>query len=309
MKPENSFNSLKEDGLLASDAPKREYLIVTADDFGYAQQRDKGIIEAFNNGIITRASLLVNGFSARTTAVKLAQEHGLILGIHLNLTEGKPVSENGNTSLTSEGNCFFRGKFGFRDALSRGEINMSHVENEVKAQIETFIGHVGYRPNHVDGHQHIHVLPEIRDVIAEVMNLYSLNQIRIPFESELGRWFDGNNDFYNKVFEDASTAMDIYTKYHIRFPALFMGISLMGKHTNVERIIQTYKATKTQQQPPPSICEFMVHPGYPCVGNQGGCGQGPDEFACSTEREHELNVLCNSKLKRTLTEFNVKLIS
>jgi predicted glycoside hydrolase/deacetylase ChbG (UPF0249 family) len=128
MKPENSFNSLKEDGLLASDTPKCEYLIVTADDFGYAVQRDKGIIEAFNNGIITRASLLVNGFSAGTTAVKLAQEHGLILGIHLNLTEGKPVSENGNTSLTSEGNCFFRGKFGFRDALSRGEINMSHVE-------------------------------------------------------------------------------------------------------------------------------------------------------------------------------------
>jgi predicted glycoside hydrolase/deacetylase ChbG (UPF0249 family) len=94
-----------------------------------------------------------------------------------------------------------------------------------------------------------------------------------------------------------------------RFPALFMGISLMGKHMNVERIIQTYEETKTKKQPPPSICEFMVHPGYPCVGNQGGCGQGPDEFACSTEREHELNVLCNSKLKRTLTEFNVKFIS
>jgi hypothetical protein len=48
------------------------------------------------------------------------------------------------------------------------------------------------------------------------MNLYSLNQIRIPFESELGRWFGGKSDFYNKVFEDASTAKDIYTKYHIR---------------------------------------------------------------------------------------------
>ncbi len=128
MKPENSFNSLTADGLLGSGTEKREYLIVTADDFGYAQQRDRGIIEAFNNGIITRASLLVNGSSARTTAVELAQEHGLKLGIHLNLTEGKPIGENGNSSLISKGSRFFQGKFGFRDALSRAEINMTHVE-------------------------------------------------------------------------------------------------------------------------------------------------------------------------------------
>jgi predicted glycoside hydrolase/deacetylase ChbG (UPF0249 family) len=127
MKAENSFNSLKENDLLYSGTDKRTYLIVTADDFGYAQKRDSGIIEAFTNGIITRASLLINGSSSRTTAVKLAKEHGLILGIHLNLTEGKPVSENSNNSLTS-GSCCFRGKFGFRDALARGEINMSHVE-------------------------------------------------------------------------------------------------------------------------------------------------------------------------------------
>ena len=92
-------------------------------------------------------------------------------------------------------------------------------------------------------------------------------------------------------------------------PESFMGISLMGKHMNIERIIQTYQATKTNQQSPTAVCEFMVHPGYPCVGNQGGCGSGPDDFACSTEREHELNVLCNPELKRILTELNVKFMS
>ena len=48
------------------------------------------------------------------------------------------------------------------------------------------------------------------------MNSYSLNQIRIPFENELSNWFDGDCDFYNKVFEDAKAAMDVYRKYHIR---------------------------------------------------------------------------------------------
>lgn len=82
----------------------------------------------------------------------------------------------------------------------------------------------------------------------------------------------------------------------------------MGKHMTAERIIETYKATRTTQQRP-SVCEFMVHPGYACVGNQGGCGEGPDEFACSTEREHELKVLCDSELKRILKELGVVFIS
>ena len=128
MIPENSYNSLAEDGLLAANIETHKYLIVTADDFGYALERDRGIIEAFKNGIITRASLLVNGFSATSTAIELAQKHGFTLGIHLNLTEGRPVCENHESSLRRMGFCDFRGKFGFRDALSRGEINMNDVE-------------------------------------------------------------------------------------------------------------------------------------------------------------------------------------
>ena len=83
----------------------------------------------------------------------------------------------------------------------------------------------------------------------------------------------------------------------------------MGKHMNVDRIIQSYQTTQTNPASQTSVCEFMVHPGYPCVQNQGGCGEGPDEFACSTEREHELNILCNSELKRSLTELNVNFLS
>ena len=40
-------------------------LIVTADDLGIAPERDEGIFEAFEHGIVTSASLLVNGVTAR----------------------------------------------------------------------------------------------------------------------------------------------------------------------------------------------------------------------------------------------------
>lgn len=128
MRTEHSFNSLNEIDFSSSDISKHEYLIVTADDFGYSMRRDEGIIQAFNNGIVTRASLLVNGQTARTTAVTLAEKHRLPLGIHLNLTEGKPLLENDSSSLKKEGTKNFRGKFRFREALSRGKIDMTHVK-------------------------------------------------------------------------------------------------------------------------------------------------------------------------------------
>lgn len=40
-------------------------LIVTADDLGIAPERDEGIFEAFEHGVVTSASLLVNGSTAR----------------------------------------------------------------------------------------------------------------------------------------------------------------------------------------------------------------------------------------------------
>ena len=46
-------------------AKPRISLIVTADDLGISPERDEGIFQAFSDGIITNASLLVNGCSAR----------------------------------------------------------------------------------------------------------------------------------------------------------------------------------------------------------------------------------------------------
>jgi len=57
-------------------------------------------------------------------------------------------------------------------------------------------------------------------------------------------------------------------------------------------------------------CELMAHPGYRCQG-LGGCGNasGPDDFACSDEREHELAVLSSDKLKEFYVKQHFKLCS
>ena len=39
-------------------------LVVTADDLGYSEERDRGIVRAYREGIVTGASLLVNAAGA-----------------------------------------------------------------------------------------------------------------------------------------------------------------------------------------------------------------------------------------------------
>lgn len=43
--------------------------------------------------------------------------------------------------------------------------------------------------------------------------------------------------------------------------------------------------------------ELMVHPGYPCISEVGGCGglSGPDQFARSNDRLGELEFLISTE--------------
>jgi len=57
-------------------------------------------------------------------------------------------------------------------------------------------------------------------------------------------------------------------------------------------------------------CELMVHPGYPCLSvESGGCGTGADDFAISSDRKHELKLLCCGEMKQFYTNFNINLVS
>jgi hypothetical protein len=45
-------------------------LVIMADDLGIAPERDEGIFAAFENGIVTSASLFVNGSTSREAGVR-----------------------------------------------------------------------------------------------------------------------------------------------------------------------------------------------------------------------------------------------
>lgn len=103
----------------------KKRVIINADDFGYSDERNKGIVESFVSGVVSSVSLLVNGSSA-LDAIRLAEENAIPLGLHLNLTEGLPIRKAKNTLTDKSG--FLRGKMGFREALENGQIDKTEVK-------------------------------------------------------------------------------------------------------------------------------------------------------------------------------------
>ena len=147
----------------------------------------------------------VNGSTA-ASAVKKGQEVGLCIGLHVNLSEGIPIS-NPKTipSLVCEdhGKLLFRGKEGFIQAQRDCIIELEDVERELRAQvnvafslfsqIERFIQLTGRIPPYFDGHQHVHVYPRLASVFAKVASEYGIVKTRFPSEDmdEVG-WMNDN---------------------------------------------------------------------------------------------------------------------
>jgi len=165
-------------------------VIIVADDLGVCEERNRGILRCIETGIVTRTSIMVNG-PAAVDAVEIFHEKGLMgtVGLHLNLTEGKPISDpelipslvikqdQGAASI-------FRGKLGFREACARGQVLARDVEREARAQVDWFRGHVGTAPRHVDGHQHCHVSAATRDVLTRVFVEANIEYVRTPSENQ-----------------------------------------------------------------------------------------------------------------------------
>ncbi|XP_062398726.1 carbohydrate deacetylase [Sardina pilchardus] len=295
-------------------------LVVTGDDFGYCPKRNRGIVECFQSGGVSNVSLLVNATSA-VDAADLAKRHLIPIGLHANLSEGAPVSHNlkGSTLLNEDG--FFHGKTEFRKVLQSGQLNMYEVEEELRAQVKRFCELVGHLPYHMDGHQHVHVLPEVREVFAQVLADFGICYTRIPVEPGLHTCPHISpqlHEFYAQVQKDALLSVEVFRRHGIRWPDVYLGLTTMGENMSVVNIKQalgyalgarclanslTVPSTGTQADEiaapntvRPITAELMVHPGYPSDPLEGGCGQGPDDFSQSEDRQHELETLTDPSL-------------
>ncbi len=150
--------------------------IINADDYGYDETVTNAIIEAFSKQIITDTTMMVNE-EAYEYAIEMIHEKSISdrIGFHMNLTEGKPLTEQIKKlkSFTTDG-CF-HGNINRSQILTREE--KEAVYKEISAQIRKLIDS-GIQISHADSHHHIHTVFSIAPIFLRACKENGINKIR-----------------------------------------------------------------------------------------------------------------------------------
>jgi Uncharacterized protein conserved in bacteria len=141
--------------------PKR--LIVTADDVGLHRGMTEGAIRAHREGIVTACSVVANGVAFDDAVARLPDVPALEVGVHLTLVEEKSL-----TGLRFP-KSYARFVFARKDVAA--------IESELRAQIERVLA-TGLRVTHVNGHQHLHMLPSIFAIVTKLAGEYGIGYVR-----------------------------------------------------------------------------------------------------------------------------------
>ncbi|WP_375757642.1 ChbG/HpnK family deacetylase [Corallococcus exercitus] len=145
----------------------RTRLIVNADDLGLHPSLDAGILKAHREGIVTSATLLATGPSA-AQAVGRAKAQGLAVGVHLALSTRLPCAAPAEAVRTVAPEGRLRGSWAdFAKAWLTGRVRREELERELSAQLSR-ARELGAKVDHLDGHQHLHLLPGVRSVVEEI---------------------------------------------------------------------------------------------------------------------------------------------
>ena len=282
-------------------------LIVNADDLGWTDGVNRGIVEAFHHGIVTSTSLLANGaaFAGGVEAARSAP--GLGVGVHLNLSDGPPVADRETvTSLLNNDGEFAGGPENLLLRRARRGLSLAEVENEWDAQIQK-VRDAGISPTHLDGHKHVHMLPGLFEIALKLAKRHDIGAIRVSLEASSLRaaLSSGSKQNAGVVMKQgvqarglkllARDAREQAGRAGISTADYFCGIAQTGELTR-EGMEQFVKSL------PEGTTELMCHPGYADAALQ----KTPTRLQDS--RQTELQILTDTGIRNLVASMGIRLI-
>lgn len=273
-------------------------LIVNADDFGLSPAVNRGIVEAFDHGILTSTTTMTN-MSAFDEAVELARVRpGLGVGVHLSLLWGRPICAASDVPTLVDRDGFFpRSLATLARRYFLGRLARAEIQRELTAQLKKFTDS-GLRPTHVDTHKHIHCLPGVLRAVIATAQAAGIGRLRIPCERSrsANRAVGGRNDrlkrdlirFLARDARRRAEAAGMRTTDH------FVGIAHQTS-LNSDALQTILSSLDT------GVTELMCHPGY------------MDDTAriysrTPPMREDELRALTDPQIRRLVEESDLQLV-
>lgn len=139
-----------------------------ADDYAIAPAVDVAIRDLLARGRLNATSVMVVAPSFRSEVPPLRTfdvERRAAIGLHLTLTGPfrpltafRPLSGDGFPPLAAMARLAFRRR-----------LDKAALSKEIEAQLAAFAAAFGRAPDFVDGHQHVHLFPQIRDEMLAAM--------------------------------------------------------------------------------------------------------------------------------------------
>jgi hopanoid biosynthesis associated protein HpnK len=292
----------------ASDGHVSKRLIVTADDFGLTEGVNKGIVLAHREGIVTGASLMVNGAAFDSAVDMLRLNPDLDIGLHLNLTQGFPTSMPAAVpSLANSSGFLYHDPFDLLLASFRAGVRSEDLEREIRAQLEKAF-QAGLRITHIDGHKHVHLIPRVLRTILKVMPSYGIGALRgiIERTPRIGSFLVRNKSAWPWILKQyllgkSASIVWILSRRRISgpefvFPRYFYGITQTGflDRNAIADILGDLRNT---------VSELMCHPGY--LDNE--LKNTPTRLRM--QRERELELLTGSEVRKLVEQKGIKLVS
>ena len=152
-------------------------VIVNADDFGMSRQINEAILQAFETGLISSATLIAN-MPAFEEACQLVRQGHLQrnIGLHLNFTEGKPLTAD-IVDCPRFVTRWFAGVPVQVLRLTGNEVLA--LEAEIVAQM-ALCERQGITPTHLDSHHHMHTEWGIAPVVIRAANVTASAPSALP---------------------------------------------------------------------------------------------------------------------------------
>lgn len=146
---------------------QKKEIILCADDYGLNPNVSQGIRELVQLNRLSAISCIVNLPNMKAESQMLLQlKSPISIGIHFNLTEC-PAGFNFNTLLLKS---------------HLGLLSKKHIQIEFEKQLNQFTEYFNQLPDFIDGHEHVHQFPIIRNAILEHYQM-RFPRLQIPIRS------------------------------------------------------------------------------------------------------------------------------
>ncbi len=279
-----------------------------ADDLGLSNETNTVISQLIEAGKLDGASLLVNAPATQHGVqlwTELEQTHPEIkLCLHLCLTEGPASAAPNLVADLINTQSFLHYTFGKWLLLSIIPDNISYkrkirkqISNEILAQIQVYKQLTGKQEIHLDGHQHIHLVPIVLEEIlkyAQSENITWIRSTREPLPSGL------HFHYWMTALREAGClkwillqilsmiAIPRLRKHHVSTNGIFSGVFFTGQmsYYPLHACWRELASRVVHQRDTAAI--VLAHPGTPPAINLSQLGFAVShDFALSERRTLE----------------------